>query len=468
MSILDLINDFKDGKIVGVSKHKLRDESKQERFKSERLKSLKKESQMQYKLLVITELAIPFNPATGKEDDVYDRDNKFRPMLAQSTVMKMIKGIVNENKEAKDSFMRRAGVEEWDTEDVETITDQDRLVLNRYRVPRTFTLPVTNVNLPAFTGNVYGKDYLVEVEKDPDNGEYIGEIPLPLKVNKLMSDMIFEEINQYRKDIKEGKIQPVPTDKEQKEAEKKFWTKVTISGEFPRNYVMAVGIKLDAEGEIAVPNMIAETEPKDMMENMFLFKRGDELKAALAKYNGGSFSKVDFYDDFFELDMNCPKESDPMQLGLKTRYEKSASYLKDNTTSDAFIKSVNALIDSDRDWEQIFLSSVYISKFNSSIEDSFLTACSKVIDLNDTFMTNKVVQANSQIIELIFGEAGEDKVAEATIGMGEEGSLDEKASKEMNKEHTINISAMANNTEGEEIKIDELEIQIEDNGDKQI
>lgn len=456
--IMDLINDFKDGKIAGISKHKLRDESKQERFQAERLKGLKKESQMQEKLLILTEYAIPFNPMTGEEDETYNRDQKFRPYQANSTVLRMLKGMANQSEGAKNTFMRKAGVDEWDTEDIETITDVDRAILKRYRVPRTFTLPVTNVNIPAFTGNVYGKDYLVEVEKDQDTQEYIGEIPLPLKVNKLLSDMVFEEINKLNAEIKAGKV--TFTEQEKKDEIKKFWKKVVVSGEFPRNYVMAVGIKLDAEGAIANKADIVEMEPKDMIENLYLLKRSDELKKSLDKYNGGAQSKFDYYDDFYEFDMNCTKESDPMQLGKDTRYVRAVEYLKDAANVQPFIDSVTKLVDSDRDWEQIFLSSVFVSKFNPSLEDSFLQCCSKIINLDDEFLTNKVVQANQQIIELVFGEEGENRVAESMAGMGNEGSLDEKASSAANKEHTIDIGNLANNVEDMGSETTELNLDL--------
>lgn len=462
-NVLELIQDFKDGKVEGISKHKLRDESIQEKNRNFRLKTLKKESLLKEKLLVLTEIAIPWNPMTGEEDETYNRDQKFRPYLAQTTVMLMCKGMANENEKAKETFLRKSGVAEWDTSDLENITDVDREVFKKFRVPRLFTLPVAKVNIPAFTGNVWGKDYLMDIQRDETTGEIIGEVPLILKVNKLMADMAFEEVSQYEKDIKDGKENP--TDKEKKDHISDIWAKVVVSSEFPQNYGICAGIKLNAQSDVANPNEICETDPKDMMSNLFLIRRNKEVKESLEKYSNGAYSKLDYYDDFWEFDMNCPKADDPKEIGQGTRYEKPMTSLRDVAGADAYIKSLRNAIDADNDWEKIFLSSVYVSKFNSSLEDSFLQCVRKIIDINDPYLTDKVVVANAEVITLIFGDEGEERIAEASIGSGNEGNLDEAASRKANKENTINISQMAENND--EVGVNELELDADNDNDTQ-
>lgn len=460
-SIKDLINDFKEGKIEAVSKHKLRDESKQERNKVERLGTLKKEAKLKEKLLFITELAIPFNPSTGKEDEQFNREQKFRPYLAQSTVMRLVKGLCNESPEAKEVFMKKAGITEWETAG-EELTDIDKKIFARYRVPRVYTLPVAKVNIPAFTGNAFGKDYLINVEKDPDNGQIVGELPLILKVNKLMSDMAFEELTEMETKIKDGEL--TYTKKEKEDAVRAVWAKVVVSGEYPLNYTTAVGIKLNSKSELA--DDLREMEPADMFENLILVRRNKEIKTSLDKYTNGEFSAIDYYNDFWEFDMNCPNETDPAALGLGTRYDKAMVALKDMANSDAFIASLLATLDGDKDWEKIFLNSAYVSKFNDSLEDSFLECTRKIIDINSPYLTNRVVQFNTEIITMIFGEEGEDRIAEASVGIGTEGNLDENASKDANKANTLNIGEMANNEVN--VEINEVELEIQDGGDKEI
>ena len=164
--------------------------------------------------------------------------------------------------------------------------------------------------------------------------------------------------------------------------------------------------------------------------------------------------------------MNCPNETDPAALGLGTRYDKAMVALKDMANSDAFIASLLATLDGDKDWEKIFLNSAYVSKFNDSLEDSFLECTRKIIDINSPYLTNRVVQFNTEIITMIFGEEGEDRIAEASVGIGTEGNLDENASKDANKANTLNIGEMANNEVN--VEINEVELEIQDGGDKEI
>lgn len=459
-NVMELIQDFKDGKVEGISKHKLRDESIQEKNRTFRLKTLKKESLLREKLLFLTEIAIPWNPATGLEDDTYNRDQKFRPYLAQTTVMLMCKGMANENPQAKEALLKRSGVTEWDTTDLENVTKTDREIFKRFRVPRLFTLPVAKVNIPKFTGNAFGKDYLMNIERDEETGEIVGEVPLILKVNKLMADMAFEEVSQYEEDIKSGRFNP--TEKEKKEHIKNIWSKVVVSSEYPQNYGICAGIKLDAQQNVANKNEICEQDNSEMLTNLFLVRRNKEVKESLAKYTEGSYTAIDFYDDFYEFDMTCPKADDPKDIGQGTRYEKPMIAFKDVPGSEDYIKSLRSAIDADNDWEKIFLSSVYVSKFNSSLEDLFLQCVRTIIDINSPFLTDKVVSANAEVISLIFGEEGEERIGTASISGGVAGKLDEAKAFKANKENTINIADMAENNTNEEVLVEEINIDGED------
>ena len=53
----------------GVSKLNMRNEEKQRKFQPKQFNHLKKEKRKKSKLCFVKEIAIPFNPKTGKGDD---------------------------------------------------------------------------------------------------------------------------------------------------------------------------------------------------------------------------------------------------------------------------------------------------------------------------------------------------------------------------------------------------------------
>lgn len=452
-NVQELLNSFMSGELSGVSALKLRDENIQKKKGNKRINTLKKEPKKKSKLLIITELAVPFNPFTGVEDEQYNRNSKFRPTLSQTSVMLMLKTACNENAELKKVYMDKARVTEWDTSDTENVTSQDRLVFNRYRVPRQFTLPVCRVNIPSFTGNVFGKEYLMNVKRDELTDEIVGEVPLILQVNKLLRDMNYEEINQLEEKIQKKEI--VLNDKDKENQVKAIREKVVVSGDYPLNYVMAIEIPLDNQYHVKDLDSLSACTPENFIDKLRLIKCTAEVDLALDKYKAGEYSAVDIYDDFWEYDMNCPNEEDKKELGKKTRYERAMTPVNTLEGYENLIDAYREYMDSAKDLEKTFMNSVYVSKFNSSMEDSFLNSVKSIVDLNSEFMTNKVLNANASIITLVFGDEADAKLAEMAIGGGTEGSLDEKASEKAGKEVDF-MSIM--DSEDDEEDMPELEI----------
>ena len=455
--VQQLLEGFMSGDIATTSELKLRDENIQKKFRGTRLKGLKKEPRKKSKLLVMTELAIPFNPFTGKEDDTYNRDNKFRPTLAESTVMKTLKEYCRTHEDIKKVFMQKSGVTEWNIDNVDTITKEDRKVFQRYRVPRKFTLPVCKVNIPIFTGNAFGRDYLINVKRDELTQQIEGEMPLLLKVNKLMNDMAYEEILELNQKIKDGSL--TLNDKDKKAEVSKIYDKVVVSADYPVNYVVAVELALNGKSDLEHKEDIRALEPSDMLGKLVLVKCTKEVENALDKYLLGDYEAIDLYPDFWEFDMNCSSDEDKKELGKNTRYEKAMNYLSDYKGVEEFQKSFAKCVDETPDWEKIFMNSVFVSKFDDSMEDSFLDAVSSVIDLDSPFLTAKVVNANADIITLIYGDEGEAKVAEAASGLMHEGNLDEAKSEQEGKANVLDIMNVLETDDN--VEADEIELNIE-------
>lgn len=68
------------------------------------------------------EIAIPFNPQTGKEDDTFNPGSKWRPPFSVESVIKLAKSYAAVSDDAKQALMQHAGVTEWDASNPDVVT----------------------------------------------------------------------------------------------------------------------------------------------------------------------------------------------------------------------------------------------------------------------------------------------------------------------------------------------------------
>ena len=470
-SVNELLQGFMSNDIATTSTLKLRDEKLQVKQNRKRIKKLKKETKKKSKLLFPTNLSIPFNPFTGAEDENYNRNVTFRPLKAEHTVALAIKKYINDNMEegsshhdeavnAKSVFMTKAGVEAWDTSDTENLTDEDRRIFKRYRVPLIFTLNVVKVDIPTFTNSPYGREYLVSVKRDPLTGEVVGEYPVPLQVHKLMSDLVSQSISELDDDIKSGKI--VLNDKDRSAKIKELYKDIVVSSDYPSNYALAVEIPLDSKYGIPESFQLKGLEDDDMFKNLVLVKQTVEVRDSLNKYISGEFDSIDYYDNFWELNMSCPSDTeDPKEIGQKTRYEASFKPFKDVEGNVEFGKAVENLLNSELDFERIFMGSAYVVKFTDELVPNFLDAVSLLIPVDDSRFTASVIRANKDIITLIYGDEGMDLIASAEGGIVEEGKLDEKMSKEVSK-MSVDVNQILADNAVEDVETEEINMDFDE------
>ena len=130
MDLSTFLKELQESGTDGTSRYNLRNENEQTKERVGSIPKLKKEKKKKSKLLIPVELAIPFNPTTGKADDTYNPDKKFRPQLAPTTVGLMLKGYADSNEDVKQTFMDKAGVDNWDTSDHEHLTADDKAILS--------------------------------------------------------------------------------------------------------------------------------------------------------------------------------------------------------------------------------------------------------------------------------------------------------------------------------------------------
>lgn len=439
MSKLDeLLQGCLSGDIATTSELKVRDEKIQTKDTIKRYLPLKKEPGSKIDLCMLTELAIPFNPFTVKEDDKYNRDNKFRTLLSRATTIKMLKNFYNENEEMKKAFMERVMISEWDTSNVDSVTEEDHSIFNRFTVARTFTVPAVKINIQTVTGSKYGRDYLCHVERDPITGEIIGTPNKLVLCNKLLREMAYEKIEALRTDWKAGKV--ALTDKQFEDKCSEIKNMIVVSGVRPLNYNLGVAIPLTAKSQFSKDIDPSEFTPDFIFESTRLIKRTEKMDTILNRYINGELEVLDIHHSFYEVTMNCPNiKDDAMKLGKQTTFDNPITQIGREKWYPEFAQALDSYIDEDKNAEKIFMNSAYVYKPTTELYSSLTHALSKIIDINDPALTSKVVERNIDILTEIFPDKIEDLVAKSAFGDLAEGSVSDEGSDEIGKESLLDV-----------------------------
>lgn len=449
---------------IGASKLSMRSENAQKVHRTHRFPRLRRELKKKSKLLVFAELALPFNPESGEEDDTYNSDTKFRPTFSATTTALMLKAKADTDDVLKNALMRRAGKTEWDTSS-EEFTKEDWEIFGKYRVPRIFSLPVVHINIPAFTKSDFGRDYELRVEYD-DNGEIVGEVPGVLKVDKLFKDKLYEEVTEYQKTIDSGLCKD--TEKQQKEAKSTIYRKNPVSSIHPMNSVLAIELPLTNKYELNGEFEYSDFDSKKVQQSIVLQKYGGNFSVAMQKFLDGSYEAFDTHFDFYVLDMGCPTDGDPntnegkMLIGKDTTYEKSAFDISSpqifGDKAESIIAAVREYGDTVEDLESEVRRSLFTPIYTETVESQMYESLSTVLDIeNDKYVTQKVLKDNSEVITIAFGAKGIALLDDIECGVSNknEGELDSDAAKNDAKSYDLSSAEFADDTD---VALDSVEL----------
>lgn len=422
----------------GVSKLNMRNEEKQRKFQPKRFNHLKKEKRKKSKLCFVKEIAIPFNPKTGKEDDTYNTGSKWRPPYSVESVIKLVKSYAMESEEAKQALMQHAGISSWDVTDPDTVTDEDYRLFGSYLTARIFSIPAVHVTIPSMCNNAYGRDYTVDVKVDPVTGQYIGEVPLILQAHKFFIEMAYEELADYNDKLSSGVFKY--DEKQQKEYRQGIFSKVPISGLAPINFIQAFEIPLNQKFELNDDKCLVTSDKAFVDKQTVLVRMNRTISDVLDKFCGGDYSAVDKYPEYFVVDMSCPNDTEsPTELGKRTSYERELNTLKDMEGYDNFRAATVDYLDNFKDLEETVFRSSFVSRYDSSVDTQLLTACNSLIDLKNPFLTQKVIESNKDFLMLALGEKFDELQLEVECGISDkaEGNLDSAAAKQVAKTFDI-------------------------------
>jgi len=422
----------------GVSKLNMRNEEKQRKFQPKRFNHLKKEKRKKSKLCFVKEIAIPFNPKTGKEDDTYNTGSKWRPPYSVESVIKLVKSYAMESEEAKQALMQHAGISSWDVTDPDTVTDEDYRLFSSYLTARIFSIPAVHVTIPSMCNNAYGRDYTVDVKVDPVTGQYIGEVPLILQAHKFFIEMAYEELADYNDKLSSGVFKH--DEKQQKEYRQGIFSKVPISDLAPINFIQAFEIPLNQKFELNDDMCLVTSDKAFVDKQTVLVRMNRTISDVLDKFCGGDYSAVDKYPEYFVVDMSCPNDTEsPTELGKRTSYERELNTLKDMEGYDNFRAATVDYLDNFKDLEETVFRSSFVSRYDSSVDTQLLTACNSLIDLKNPFLTQKVIESNKDFLMLALGEKFDELQLEVECGISDkaEGNLDSAAAKQVAKTFDI-------------------------------
>lgn len=422
----------------GVSKLNMRNEEKQRKFQPKRFNHLKKEKRKKSKLCFVKEIAIPFNPKTGKEDDTYNTGSKWRPPYSVESVIKLVKSYAMESEEAKQALMQHAGISSWDVTDPDTVTDEDYRLFGSYLTARIFSIPAVHVTIPSMCNNAYGRDYTVDVKVDPVTGQYIGEVPLILQAHKFFIEMAYEELADYNDKLNSGIFKH--DEKQQKEYRQGIFSKVPISDLAPINFIQAFEIPLNQKFELNDDKCLVTSDKAFVDKQTVLVRMNRTISDVLDKFCGGDYSAVDKYPEYFVVDMSCPNDTEsPTELGKRTSYERELNTLKDMEGYDNFRAATVDYLDNFKDLEETVFRSSFVSRYDSSVDTQLLTACNSLIDLKNPFLTQKVIESNKDFLMLALGEKFDELQLEVECGISDkaEGNLDSAAAKQVAKTFDI-------------------------------
>lgn len=422
----------------GVSKLNMRNEEKQRKFQPKRFNHLKKEKRKKSKLCFVKEIAIPFNPKTGKEDDTYNTGSKWRPPYSVESVIKLVKSYAMESEEAKQALMQHAGISSWDVTDPDTVTDEDYRLFGSYLTARIFSIPAVHVTIPSMCNNAYGRDYTVDVKVDPVTGQYIGEVPLILQAHKFFIEMAYEELADYNDKLSSGVFKH--DEKQQKEYRQGIFSKVPISDLAPINFIQAFEIPLNQKFELNDDKCLVTSDKAFVDKQTVLVRMNRTISDVLDKFCGGDYSAVDKYPEYFVVDMSCPNDTEsPTELGKRTSYERELNTLKDMEGYDNFRAATVDYLDNFKDLEETVFRNSFVSRYDSSVDTQLLTACNSLIDLKNPFLTQKVIESNKDFLMLALGEKFDELQLEVECGISDkaEGNLDSAAAKQVAKTFDI-------------------------------
>ena len=391
--------------------------AKQTKQTGKYFKSYQKVKNKSANLLIIADITFGFDPFSGKETEQYNPITEFRSQGSARAMMFALKKIYSDNIEVYaggiNRLRRESGVSDWDpTVDPDTLNAKDLEVFKHYLKPKTFTMPVCSVNIPAITGLKWGKEYLVNVERDPETDNIIGEVPVILQLGQLQTDFYGKKYHQWeeaRKAQAASGIAKELTDDEKKEKMKEIFANITVSKDFPSNRTLAFELPLNKSQDIEYADLLS-LNPQEFFSQLCLLKENKKVKEELQNFGTPARAKYISSSGFFHLKVESGNADDPAQLGQATKYgtpsDNSIVYPQSDQEREnaaLIIDHICDILDENaKDLEKIFMRSVKILPFDETLDSKLIKSVESSIDWKDESIVDEAfVLKHAKILQLM-------------------------------------------------------------------
>lgn len=427
----DFLDKLKNSEVN--TKSKLRNESKQSRESSSRVPFFKKEKGKHCTLLLLTDMALPFNPFTGKADEHYNAENKFRPEASFSTTLLALKRFYEtdeKGKEVKKIILERFGVSEWDTSKLDEVTKEDFNLWKPYRYARIHTHNMVTVVSQTLHGNSYGSNYRVDFERD-EYGDVVttdGNYPEILTINQLYMSALLEKYNEW-----EVENSHLP-EKEKKEKKRSILSELPVSKDQPRNFIFGIELKLTTESEIDGVDKLNAEELRNRLVVIQINKKVETAIETVLKKQ----QKRDVYPDFLEIEVIVPEEENAATRGQNTTYTVAVEPLHNlpEETYGKLYNSILTMIDNFKKQDAVLTKSAARREIKEDTVDKICEALAIDMPFDNIagYLKAGVLERYGTTISAIYGDEADDLLVLSEVGETEEDSVTEEDVKVANQD----------------------------------
>lgn len=412
-----LLAELKSGAISVTSE--FRDEKKQTKS-SQRIQRLKLEPKKQSKVLVLTELALPFDPRDGSET-TFNNSNKFRPELSVENAVRLYQALAKEVPATKELLCRRSEVnpDDWVIDDPDEINEMSVKIFSKFRTPVVYSVNAFKCMMRNVTGKQYPTLYSVNINADPitgeilsyrdENGDVINHAPLVTDMSRLLNDLAYEEKRTKEEQIKNKEVNM--TEKEFEEFKKQVNNRrFCITSIAPVNYSIGIELPLDDDGNVDKNLIEEEWDLKCLLSHMVYIKFNGEFLKGLDKIKLNRYKSLDTCLNFMAMDLLCGTDKDSLKLYQSSAYDAPRGEFKKEPLFAKLNDALNELYVPETHLEKIAISSTFMHKYTTDLENALIDGLAhpRYLDPKDPFLTRRVVERNDEILKTLFPEEIDD------------------------------------------------------------
>ena len=178
MTLQEMFTQMKNGQVAAHSELGTRDETKQSKSYSGRLRPLKASVGLKAHILLMKDLVIPFNPFTGSPDDVYNAKTPFRPILLVSQALAIIKQACNEDADLAAKWCRLLGSDNINWKAAPSMDDYYLFKARGYIKPRVMSYSTVRLSFGGKGGfSEFAQKFTVDPTELDENNNYSTDTP---------------------------------------------------------------------------------------------------------------------------------------------------------------------------------------------------------------------------------------------------------------------------------------------------